>query len=167
VYQHALGGVADRGAGGLRIENDVRGHVNVRGLVHVYVADSGAGLNDGHGGIFNHGADEPLGASGNEHVDIGVHVHELVCAFVGGIGDELDAVGGQGSACKGFSHNISYGDAGVYGLFAAAKDAGVAGLEAQRRGVRCDVGAGFVDNGDNSDGYGGLHQMQPVGTHFV
>ena len=41
-----------RGTAGLGVLNDVHGHIEVGGPVHIHVADAGAGLDAGHLGVF-------------------------------------------------------------------------------------------------------------------
>ena len=57
VHQQRLLRVADAGAAGLGIFHNIHGHGQIRGLVHVDVADAGAGLDTGHGRILHAGAD--------------------------------------------------------------------------------------------------------------
>ena len=57
VYQQRLLGVADAGAAGLGIFHNIHGHSQIRGLVHIDMADAGAGLDAGHGRILHAGAD--------------------------------------------------------------------------------------------------------------
>jgi hypothetical protein len=53
---------------------------------------------------------------------------------------------------------------GAQGLAAAAQDGGVAGLQAQRRGVRRDVGPGLVNDADDAQGYAHLADLDARGA---
>ena len=57
VDQADLLRVADAGTADFGVFDDIQRHVKVRILVHVDVADPGAGLDTGHQGVFHTGAD--------------------------------------------------------------------------------------------------------------
>ena len=66
VHQQRLQRVAHRGARGLGVEYDLRGHGDVGGLFHIGVAVAHARLDHRHGGVLHHGADQPRAAAGDE-----------------------------------------------------------------------------------------------------
>ena len=156
-------GVADAGAAGLGVLDDVQGLVLVGGVVHVDVADAGAGLDAGHLGVLDTGADQPRAAPGDQQVHIAHRLHQGVGGGAGGVLDQADGVGGQAGGRHPLAQGVHDGLAAPPGFLAAAQHAGAAALEGQGRRVAGDVGAALVDDGDDPHGHGGLFDHQAVG----
>ncbi len=101
VHQHALGGVAHRGAGALGVVEDPGRHVQVGLVVDIDVAHAHAGPDDRHAGVLHHGADQPRPAPGDQHVHILRQVHQLRGGLLAGILHQGDAVLRQAGLCPG------------------------------------------------------------------
>ena len=165
VHQADFRGVADAGTAGLGVLHNVQCHFQVGGLVHIDVADAGAGLDAGHGGVFHTGADQPGAAPGDQQVHQTVGGHQLVGGSMGGILDQADRRFGQTGLHQPLTQGVHDGVAGGPGVPAAAQHTGAARLDGQGGGVGCDIGAAFVDNGNDAHGHGGLFNQDAVGAH--
>ena len=163
VDQADLLGVADAGAAGLGVLDDVEGLGLVGGVVHVDVADAGAGLDAGHLGILDAGADQAGPAPGDQQVHVTHRLHQGVGGGAGGVLDQVDGGCGQAGGRHPLAQGVHNGFAGAPGFLAAAQHAGIAALEGQGRRVAGDVGAALVDDGDDPHRDGGLFDDEAVG----
>ena len=118
--------------------------------VNIDMADAVQMLDHRHLGIFGHEFDQALAAARDHHVHILRHGQQLAHGLaVGGV-QHLHRVGGQAGVLERLFHAARDGEIGIQRLAAAAQDAGVAGFQAQRRGVRRYVRARFVDDADHA-----------------
>ena len=143
--------VAHGRAARLRVFDDLHRHVEVGVPVDVHMADARAGLDAGNGRAFHTRADEALAAAGDQQVDKTVRRHQRLCARMRRVLDDIDDVG---VAAGGFDARLERRDdgaGGAVGLLAAAQHADVAALDAKRRGVRRDVRAALIDDGDQPE----------------
>ena len=150
----------------LALIDDLDGRIQVGGLVHVGMADAGAGLDDRHGGVLHHELDEPGAAAGDDDVDLLVEVEHL--AHHGAIRrvHEADGALRHAGLSAGRQHGLHQGGVGAQGLAAAAQDGGVAGLEAEGGHVHRDVGARLVDDANHAQGRPALAHLHAVGTRL-
>ena len=115
------------------------------------MADAGAGLDAGNGGILHTGTDEPGPAARDEQVDEALGLHDLRGALMAGILDDVDDVR---IAADGRDALLERGHDGlgrVEGLLAAAEHADVAALDGERRSIRRDVRAALIDDRDQTE----------------
>ena len=156
--------VADGRAARLGVFDDLYRHVEVSVPVDVHMADARAGLDAGNACIFHARADEPLAAAGDQQVDKAVRRHQYLRARMRCILNDVDNVG---IAADGLNARLERRDDGVrgaIGLLAAAQHADVAALDAQRRGVRRDVRAALVDDGDQTERHLPLGDGHTIGA---
>ena len=85
VDQQGFLGVAHAGTAGFGVLHNAEGHVQVGCRIHIDVADAGAGLNAGDGGILHTGADQTGTAPGDQQIHQAVRRHQFVGAGVAGI----------------------------------------------------------------------------------
>ena len=163
VHQADLLGVADAGAAGLGVVNDVDCHLQIGSLVHIHMADAGAGLDAGHGGVGHTGCDQPLAAPGNQQVHQTVGGHQRVGRSMGGILNQAHCRLGQARLPQAPAQRLHNGMAAAPGIPPAAQHTGAARLQGQRRSIGGDVGAAFVNNGDHAHGHRGFFNQQAVG----
>ena len=72
VHQQGFACIAHADSLGLGIENNVQGHILVRGSVHIHMAVACACLYNRDGAVFHHGLYESCSSPGDEHIDIPV-----------------------------------------------------------------------------------------------
>ena len=156
-------GVADTGAAGLGVFDDVQRLGLVGGVIDEDVADAGAGLDAGNFGILHTGPDEPGPAARNEQVHKTNGRHQCVGGGVGGVLDEGDGGFRQTVFLQAAAQGLHDGVGRTPGLPAAAQDADVAALDGEGGGVAGHIGAALVDNGDDAHGHGGLFDDQTIG----
>ena len=128
VHQQRFLGVADAGAAGLGVVHDVQRHRKVGRGVHIHMADAGAGLDAGHGGVLHTGADQPRPAAGDQQVHQPVGGHQLVGAGVGRVLDQADGALRQVGFAQPGAQRFHNGVAAAPGLAPAAQHAGAAGF---------------------------------------
>ena len=162
VHQQNLLGVADAGAAGLGVFDDVQRHVEVGALLHIDVADAGARGDAGDGGLPDAGADQPGPAAGDQQVHIALRRHKRPGALTGGVLHEVDRVFGDAQGCQRRAQGVHDGVGAAEGLLPAAQDADAAAFQRQRRRVAGDIGAAFVDDGDDAHRHRDLRDAQAV-----
>ena len=162
VHQQNLLGVADAGAAGFGVFHDVQRHVQVGGLLHIYVADAGAGGDAGHGGGAYTGVDQPRAAPGNQKVNIAARGHQRRGAFPGGVLHQIHRVLRNPHRFKTGAEGVHDGVGAAECLLPASQDADVPAFQRQSGGVTGDIGAAFVDNGNDAHGDGHLLNFQAV-----
>jgi len=162
VDEQRLERVADRRARGLRVEHDVRGHLDVRGLFNVRVAVADAGLDDRDRRVLDHGADQPRAAAGDQAVHVAVQTHEGGRDLARRVLDQRNAVLVEAGGYERGAHRPGDLHVRVQRLLAAAQHAGVAGLQADCRGVGGDVRARLVDDADDAERHRDLLHLEPA-----
>lgn len=91
---------ANRGAGGFRIENDLRRHFQVCRLIDINVAVAHTCFNHRHGCMLHHCADQPAAAPGDQYIHIRIEPHQLIGGIARRIRHELDAILREAPACS-------------------------------------------------------------------
>ena len=164
VDEELLGGVAHAGALALGVDDDLFGHREIGGAVHVEEAHALVVFDDRDGAVAGDEADEALAAARDEAVDVLVELEQRVERGAVGRGDELHGVGGQAGGGERLLHEGGEGGVGVEDFLAAAQDRGVAALQAEDGAVDGDVGARLVDDADHADGHAHAADLQAIGT---
>ena len=103
--------------------------------MHIDVTHTIVVLDDGHASGVDDALDEAFAATGDDEVEILVHLREVIHAFAISEGHELHAVLRQAGLLTATLQRIRYGAVGLDGFGAAAQDRGVAGLETKRRRI--------------------------------
>ena len=163
MNDHSVQRVADRRSLHLGVEHDVGGHVDVRRLINISMADSDASSDGWNGGMFGNSVDELLPSSGDEQVNEALGCEHL--AHDGAVGgfDELHCVRWEACLRDGVANQPRQRGVGVYRLFAAPQDYGVARLQAQHGDVYCHVGPALIYGPDNSQRDAAFAYLQSVG----
>ena len=131
------------------------------------MADAGAGLDAGYGRVLHAGADQPGAAAGDQQIDQSRCRHQLVRALTAGVlqnPEDRRIASGVGNAVPERLHD---GHGGAVRLLAAAQDADVPALEAERRRIRGDIRAALIDDGDQSKRHLHLLNAHPVRAREV
>ena len=107
---------------------------------------------DRHPRLLLHARDEALAAARHDHVDIAVEArqHGADRRAVAGR-HELDRVRRQARLLQPLAHGLRDGQRGTEAVRAAAQDHGIAGLQAERAGIRRHVGAALEDDADDAE----------------
>ena len=144
--------------------DDVQSHLQIRVLIHIHVADAGAGLDAGHQGVFHAGADEPRAAPGDQQIHQANGPHQLARALPGGVLNKAHRFSGQSRLYQSLPQGLNDGVGGAEGLLAAPEDADIAAFQRQCRRVGGDVGTALIDDGNHAHGHGDPPDGHPVGT---
>ena len=168
VHEECLHGVASAGALHLGIEADGLCHGRVGCVVHVGVADALVVLDHRDGGLLHDELHEAFAAARDDEVD------QLVLFEQQGGGppvlvvDECDGPGRDADLLAGLAQHFHDRGVGLDGLRASSEHHCVSGFEAQRGGIGGDVGAGLVDDADDTDRHAHPTHLHPVGAppHF-
>ena len=108
-----LGGVAHRGTACFGIVEDGKGHLYIGGLIYINMADTRAGLDARHLGIFGAGPDESCSATGDEQIYIAHRGHKTVGALARGIVKQVDYLAIQIGGGKAFFKAVDHCGAGA------------------------------------------------------
>ena len=127
------------------------------------MADTRACFDAGHLGAVHAGADEALAAPGDQQVHKAAGLHQVGGTGAGGILHQIHQRAGRSAVLQPRAQRGDNGCIGADGLLAAAQDAYVAALQAERGGVRRHIGAALVDNGNHAHGHANLADDEPVG----
>ena len=92
------------------------------------MADAGACLDAGNGGVLHTGVDQSGTAARDQQVDIAVGCHQLVRRCAGGVLDQQDEFLGKSRFDKTLLQGVDDRGGAFVRLFAAAQDADVAAL---------------------------------------
>jgi hypothetical protein len=126
------------------------------------VAVPDARLDDGHGGLGDDRLDQPGATARDDQVDQAAcgqqRAHRVAAAL-----EQRDGVGGKVLVLQGVPHHADQRPVGEVGGRATTQDDGVAGLQAEARGVDGDVGAGLVHHPHDAHRHPHLADLQPVG----
>ncbi|MNM85441.1 hypothetical protein D3C81_975550 [compost metagenome] len=158
-HQQRFHRVARRVALGLGVVGHADCLVQVRIGVDVDVADTVQVLDHRHAGLFHQARDQALATARHDHVDIFRHRDQPAHGgAVGGL-DDLHGLRRQSGRRQPFRHQRGQCRVRLDGLGAPAQDRGVAGLQAQRRGVDGHVRARLVDDADHAQRHAHLTDL--------
>ena len=163
VDQQRLGRAADAGAAHLGIGQDGARHRGIRRGMDVGVAEPFRMREHGHARFLEHAGHEALAAARDDQVDQARGAqHRAHEGAVGG-GCHLHRGFRQPRRAQARGHAGMDGGGGARALGPAAQDHGIAGLQAERRGIRRHVRAAFEDHAHHADRLGDAAHHQPVG----
>ena len=151
IHEDGLDRVAHTRPLDLRVRDDRGRAFLICGGVDVDVTDALVVLDHRDARVLGDEADEPLAAARDAQVDQLVEHDELRDRFTIGDRYELDGFGRQLRGGEPGLHRAKQRAIGLERLAAAAQDARVAGLEAQRGGIGRDVGPRLVDHRDHAE----------------
>ncbi len=157
--QQRLHGVAGAVALGLGVVGDAHRHLGVGAVVDVHVAHAVEVLDHRDARLARQALDQLLAAARHDDVDVLAHGDELAHRGAVGRVDQLDRGFRQAGRFQPGAHAIGDGAVRLERLRAAAQDAGVARLDAQRRRVGGHVGARFVDDADHAERHAHLRHL--------
>ena len=158
VDQQRLGRVADAGALGLGVDDDLARHVEVGGRVDVDVAVARRGEDHRDGRDLGERLLQPLAPARDDQVDQLVLGRQLGQLLTPAAGDEADRALGRVLGGDRGEDRV-----GVRGARRAPQHDRVARLQAQRGGVDRDVRPRLVDHRDDAERRPRLGDVQAVG----
>ena len=168
MHQQDLLRIADRGAAGLGVFDDIQCHgrgpqtgPHKRWQIPVPVWMHGTLA------LATQEANQPLAAPGDQKVDITDAGHQLCRTGPAGILHQLHQLPGHSDAVQPILQGADDGVRRAEGFLAAAQNAGVAGFQRQRRRVRRDIGAALVDDRYDAQGDADPVNLQPVGPLYM
>ena len=161
--QQHLGSIADGGAAGFGVFNDIQCHILVGAFIHIEMADTSTGLDAGYQGILDAGMDETGTAAGNQQIHQPHGLHQHVDAVTAGILNHTHAVLGQSCRRQPLPQSVGDGVGRCKSFLAAPEDADITALQSQGCRVGGDVGAALVDDCHHTHGDGGFFNAQAVG----
>ena len=162
VHDKALARIAYAGALRLCVDEQVARHVEVGRLFHIDMTVPRSRFDDGDGRVLHHRTNEFRPAARNEHVDDALLPHERTRALVRDVLDKLNKFGVESARPNGILHDADNGGIGRIGVLASAQDNGVSALQAQRDGIRRDVGPRFIDDPHDAEGNADTGDVQPA-----
>ena len=128
------------------------------------MADAGTGLDAGNLGLLRAAADQTGSAAGDQQIDQAHGSHELFGTGVVGVLHKAHQGSGETRVFQTVVNGADDRRVGTEGLAPAAQNDGVAGLQCEYGGVRSDVRAAFINNGDDAEGNGSLLNHETVGA---
>ena len=167
VDQQRLGGIAHAYALGLGINDNVERLIKVGGFMHVDVAVARARLDHRHKRLAHAALDQACTSARNEYVDNTAELHELAGGLaVGGL-DHRHGLAREALGLERIGQQLRNHGTRVIGQRAAAQNAGVAGADADARGVGRHVGARLVDHSDQAQRHAHTGQVHAACKHAV
>ena len=135
--------------------------------MHVDVAVARARLDHRHKRLAHAALDQACTAARNEHVDNAAELHELASGLaVGGL-NHRHGLAREALGLERIGQQLGDHGTRVIGQRAAAQNAGVAGADADARGVGRHVGARLVDHGDQAQRHTHTGQVHAACEHAV
>ena len=152
IDEQSLGRAAYSRAAHLGVQHDTRRHFQIRGAVHVHVANPLEVPNHRNARLPLHPLDQLAATARHDDVDVLGHIGKHVAdrRTVAGR-HQLDGRRGQTGLYQSLYQALVNRRAGFAALRPCAQDHGIAGFQAQRAGIRGHVGAAFVDHSDDAE----------------
>jgi len=166
MHEEGIEGVANRGTLDFGVLYNGEGFLLVGGLIDKDVADADAAGHDGHGGVCFAEVLQGIATARDEEVDVLVHLDKLVDELAVGVVDELDGCGGNVGCLEGVVDEADKSAVGGEGFFATAQDDSVTGFDGESADIDGDVGAGFVDHGQDAKRDGDAFGEDATGEGF-
>ena len=164
VDEQDLGRIADGRAARFCVFNDIERHIKIGALVNIDMADARAGLDARHGRVLDARADKACPAARDEQVNIARGCHESGGPCVGRVLHKVHEIRRQTGPLQPAAQRGRDGGGGAVGLAPGAQHADVAGLQRERGGVRRDVRAALIDDGDDAHRHAALADAKAVRT---
>ena len=163
VDQQRLGRAADAGAAHLGVDGDLHRHVEIGRAVDIEMADAFEMGEDRHPRLALHAPDQAFAAARNDHVEIAVEaVQHLADGGAVGGRHQLDGIFRQAGRLQPFDQAGMDGGGRIERIRAAAQDHRIAGLEAERAGIRRHVRPALIDDADDAERRAHALDMQAV-----
>ncbi len=150
-HEQRFHGVAGAIALRLRVIGDAHRHLGVGLVVDIDVAHAVQVLDHRDLRLADEALDQFLAAAWHDDVDVFAQPHQRSHGGAVGDADQLDRGLGQSGTLQSGAHAGGDGAIRFERLGAAAQDAGVTGLDAERRGIGGHVRARLVDDADYAE----------------
>ena len=128
------------------------------------MADARARLDDRHRRVLGDVLDEAGTAARDDDIEIAAQVHHDIDGLAVREVDELDGALGDARLVGSLGKQGADGDIRADGLRTAAQDDGVAGLEAEPRGIGRDIRARLVDDADDAERHAHAADLEAIGA---
>ena len=126
MNEHRFGRIADRRAGGFRIENNLLRHIAVGTRIDKDVAVARTRFDHRHRCILHHRSNQALAATGNEQIQIALEGHHFLRTGSLGILHQANAVSGKSLPFQHVPNQGYQRFIGVNGLFSATQNGRIA-----------------------------------------
>ncbi len=164
IDEQRLRRTADTRPPHLGVDHDRLGHLEIGPGVDIDVADALQMREHRHRCFALNPSDEALAATGYDHVDRSVETTQHVSDCVTILGRHtLNRVLGQSGGPEAFAKTIGNRRRRALRFRTAAKDHGVAGLDAERPRIGRNVWPAFVDHADHAERRPHPFDLEPVG----
>ena len=167
VDQQRLGSIAHAHALGLGVDDNVERLIKFGGFMHVDVAVARARLDHRNERLAHAALDQARTATRNEHIDNTAELHELAGGLAVGRLDHRDGLARETLGLKRIGQQFGNHGARVIRQRTAAQDAGVAGADADARGIGRHVGARLVDHGNQTQRHSHTRKVHTACKHAV
>ena len=167
VDQQRLGSIAHAHALRLGADDNVERFIEVGRLMHVDVAVARARLDNRNERLAHAALNQARTATRNEHIDDAAELHELAGGLAVGRLDHRDGLARETLGLKRIGQQLGNHGARVIRQRTAAQDAGVAGADADARGVGRHVGARLIHHGDQAQRHTHAGQVHTALKHAV
>ncbi len=168
MNQQRLQCIAYRRALYLGVADEGEGLLEVGGLIQEDMADADPAGNDRDAAVLAAEFMQSGAAAGDEHVDVLIHLQQLIHQRTVRRENALHRVLGEAGRLQRIMDSVHQRLVGADGLFAAAQNGGVAGLHQQGGGINRDIRAGFINHRDNAERRAFFMDLQPLRMgHFI
>ena len=117
-----------------------------------------------HGGISDHGADEPFAAARDDQIDIIIHFEHQFYRFMPLPRNDLHHTVRKSAGYCRLIQNSGDRHIGVESLFTAAQNHRIARFYTDTCGIGGHIGAGFINDADDTERNRYFGDFKPVGT---
>ena len=159
-------GIADTDSLGFCVQNNVRSHLKIRGLIHIDVTVSCTCLDHRDRTVFHHGPDQTCAAPRNQDVHITVHFHKRLRGLPGSILNQRQRRFGKPLFLQTRLERLNDRLIGMDRVAAAFQNHYISRFEAKAKRVCRDIRPRFVNDSHHAERHTLLSDQQSVGTFF-
>ena len=162
--EECLHGVTHTGPLAFCVDDDFFGHGEIGRAIDKDMANTMVMLDDRHASVLHHRFDQRMAAARHDHIEIAVHPGKKAHTLAIGEGHKLDDIRREPGVFGPGGKRFGDSEVRMDRFFPAAKNAGVAGLEAQDGGIGRHIRTRFIDDPDHADGHPELGDLESVRT---
>ena len=150
VYQQRLGGIAGARALGLGVNDDLQRRCDLGGIVDENMAHADTAGDHRDGGLLAAQLMQACAAARDQHIDVFIHLQHFADQRAIRALDCLHRGSRQATLLQRLLNHFHRRGVGAPGLFTAAQNSRVAGLQAQRGDIDGHVRPRFINHADHS-----------------
>ena len=141
------------------VHNDIDRHLQIGTVVHINMAITDSGFNDGNFRFLFHRLNQARAAARNQYINIINCLHQFLGSGMTGIFNQLHHISIHSRLYQSLPDDGNQCGIGMDGIATAAQNNGIAGFKGQRKRIDRNIWAAFKNHGDHAQRHTFLNNL--------